>query len=169
MVKIRLRRMGAKKRPFYRLVAADSRSPRNGRFIEVLGTYDPTQDPPTIVLKKERIEYWISNGAQPTDTARGILKSQGMLGAGTAEETNKKSAKTVKEETAEVAVEASVAEEVNEKKGRTRKTSKAEEEVSEVSGGELKEKPKAKKTAKEKEEVEEISAESAQEEPEQAE
>ncbi|MBE6969639.1 MAG: 30S ribosomal protein S16 [Ruminococcaceae bacterium] len=74
MVKIRLRRMGAKKAPFYRVVVADSRSPRDGRFIEEIGTYDPLTNPATIEIDMERANYWIANGAQPTDTVRGLLK-----------------------------------------------------------------------------------------------
>ena len=74
MVKIRLRRMGAKKAPFYRVVVADSRSPRDGRFIEEIGTYDPLTNPATIQIDMERANYWIANGAQPTDTVRGLLK-----------------------------------------------------------------------------------------------
>ena len=80
MVKIRLRRIGAKKRPFYRIVVADSRTARNGRFIESVGTYDPNQDPPVIKVERERIEYWLGIGAQPSDTTRGLLKKQGFLG-----------------------------------------------------------------------------------------
>ena len=74
MVKIRLRRMGAKKAPFYRIVVADSRSPRDGRFIEELGTYDPSAEDNKIKVDMERAKYWIANGAQPTDTVRGLLK-----------------------------------------------------------------------------------------------
>ena len=74
MVKIRLRRMGAKKAPYYRIVVADSRSPRDGRFIEELGTYDPMAEGEKIKIDMERAKYWISNGAQPTDTVRGLLK-----------------------------------------------------------------------------------------------
>lgn len=74
MVKIRLRRMGAKKAPYYRIVVADSRSPRDGRFIEELGTYDPMADGEKIKVDMERAKYWISNGALPTDTVRGLLK-----------------------------------------------------------------------------------------------
>ena len=74
MVKIRLRRMGAKKAPFYRIVVADSRSPRDGRFIEEIGTYDPAADSEKIKVDMERAKYWIANGAQPTDTVRGLLK-----------------------------------------------------------------------------------------------
>ncbi len=74
MVKIRLRRMGAKKAPYYRIIVADSRSPRDGRFIEELGIYDPMADGEKIKVDMERAKYWIANGAQPTDTVRGLLK-----------------------------------------------------------------------------------------------
>ena len=74
MVKIRLRRMGAKKAPYYRIVVADSRSPRDGRFIEELGTYDPMADGEKLKVNMERVQYWVSTGAQPTDTVRGLLK-----------------------------------------------------------------------------------------------
>ena len=74
MVKIRLRRMGAKKSPFYRIVVADSRSPRDGRFIEEIGTYNPLTDPSEIKVNLERAKYWMSNGAQPTDTVKSLLK-----------------------------------------------------------------------------------------------
>lgn len=73
MVKIRLRRMGAKKVPFYRIVVADSRCPRDGRFIEEIGTYDPMAEGENIKVDLERAKYWISNGAQPTETVRGLL------------------------------------------------------------------------------------------------
>lgn len=72
-VKIRLRRMGAKKSPFYRIVVADSRYPRDGRFIEELGYYDPMTNPATIKLNNERVEEWLKNGAQPTETVRSII------------------------------------------------------------------------------------------------
>jgi len=75
MVKIRLKRQGAKKAPFYRVVVADSRSPRDGRNIEEIGTYDPMTKPATIKIDLERAKYWISCGAQPTDTVRGLLKA----------------------------------------------------------------------------------------------
>lgn len=81
MIKLRLRRMGAKKRPSYRIVAADSKSPRDGRFIEIVGFYDPLTDPPTITLKQERCTYWLSVGAQPSDTVRGLLRRGGVLPA----------------------------------------------------------------------------------------
>lgn len=74
MVKIRLRRMGAKKNPYYRIVVADSRSPRDGRCIEEIGSYDPLADGVQIKVNAERAKYWIDNGAQPTDTVRALLK-----------------------------------------------------------------------------------------------
>ena len=78
-VKIRLRRLGAKKKPFYRLVVADSRARRDGRFIESLGTYDPLRDPPAVVLDEDRTVHWLRRGAQPTDTVRRILTRRGVL------------------------------------------------------------------------------------------
>lgn len=78
-VKIRLKRMGSKKRPFYRIVVADSRSPRDGRFIETVGTYNPLTEPEQVTLKEEAIMNWLSNGAQPSDTVRNILSKQGVM------------------------------------------------------------------------------------------
>ena len=78
-VRIRLSRMGAKKRPFYRLVAADSEAPRDGRFLEILGSYDPMKDPAQIVIQKEKVDSWIEKGATVTESARAILKKQGLL------------------------------------------------------------------------------------------
>ena len=74
MVKIRLRRVGAKKAPLYRIVVADSRVSRDGRFIEEIGTYDPALESDKLTVDMERVKYWIANGAQPTDTVRGLLK-----------------------------------------------------------------------------------------------
>ena len=79
MVKIRLRRMGAKKAPFYRIVVADSRSPRDGRCIEEIGTYNPLTEPAVITVDVEKAQNWIKNGAQPTDTVRNLLKNAGVL------------------------------------------------------------------------------------------
>ncbi|MBR6207150.1 MAG: 30S ribosomal protein S16 [Oscillospiraceae bacterium] len=79
MVKIRLRRMGAKKNPFYRVVVAESLAPRDGRCIEEIGTYNPLADPAEIKIDVERAQYWIKNGAQPTDTARALLKKIGAI------------------------------------------------------------------------------------------
>ena len=76
-VKIRLRRMGAKKAPFYRVVVADSRYPRNGRFIEEVGTYNPLTDPATVNI--DAVKKWISNGAQPTDTVKALLKKSNII------------------------------------------------------------------------------------------
>jgi small subunit ribosomal protein S16 len=78
-VKIRLRRMGAKKAPFYRIVVADSRFPRDGRFIEEIGYYDPTKKPSVIEVDSEKAKIWISNGAKPTDTVRALLKKKEIL------------------------------------------------------------------------------------------
>ena len=79
MVKIRRRRMGAKKAPYYRIVVADSRSPRDGRCIEEIGTYSPLTAPATVTVDVEKAQNWIKNGAQPTDTVRGLLKNAGVL------------------------------------------------------------------------------------------
>ena len=79
MVKIRLRRMGAKKAPYYRIVVADARSPRDGRCIEEIGTYNPLTEPATITVDVEKTQNWIKIGAQPTDTVRGLLKKAGVL------------------------------------------------------------------------------------------
>jgi len=79
MVKIRLRRMGAKKAPFYRVVVADSRYPRDGRFIEEIGTYNPLTKPSTVNIDAEKAKAWIANGAQPTDTVRSLLKKQNII------------------------------------------------------------------------------------------
>lgn len=77
-VKLRLKRMGAKQRPFYRIVAADSRSPRDGSFIETVGTYDPIKKENNITLDEEKIVKWLNNGAQPTDTVKNILSTSGI-------------------------------------------------------------------------------------------
>ncbi|MCL2110713.1 MAG: 30S ribosomal protein S16 [Clostridiales bacterium] len=78
-VKIRLRRMGAKKKPFYRIIVADSRSPRDGRFIEEIGTYDPLKSPSEIKVDGDKALEWIKNGAQPTETVKSLLKRAGVL------------------------------------------------------------------------------------------
>ena len=79
MVKIRLRRMGAKKAPYYRIVVADARAPRDGRCIEEIGTYNPLVESNNITIDAEKAQAWIKNGAQPTDTVRGLLKNAGVL------------------------------------------------------------------------------------------
>ena len=78
-VKIRLRRMGAKKAPFYRVVVADSRFPRDGRFIEEIGTYDPTKEPAVVAIDAEKAKKWIATGAQPTDTVKVLLKKSNII------------------------------------------------------------------------------------------
>lgn len=80
-VKIRLARHGAKKRPFYRIVVANSESPRDGRFLENVGTYNPLRNPAEVVLKTERVQYWLQQGATPTDTVRSILNRNGVSAA----------------------------------------------------------------------------------------
>ncbi len=78
-VKIRLRRMGAKKSPFYRVVVADSRYPRDGRFIEEIGTYNPCVDPAEVKIDGEKAKLWLKNGAQPTDTVKSLMKKTGVI------------------------------------------------------------------------------------------
>ncbi len=78
-VKLRLKRMGSKKRPFYRIVAADARSPRDGRFIELVGTYNPVTEPAEIKVDEELALKWLSDGAEPTDTVRSLLKKEGIM------------------------------------------------------------------------------------------
>ena len=106
-VKIRLRRIGAKKHPFYRLVVADSRSPRDGKFIEILGTYDPMTEPVKLNLDQEKIKAWLEKGARPSDTARAFLIGQGMLPK---ESAKKRPTKPSKAEAAAAAAKAGAAE-----------------------------------------------------------
>ena len=79
MVKLRLTRMGAKKQPTYRIVAADSRAPRDGRFIDIVGFYNPRSNPAEIKIDEEKVMYWLNNGAQPSDTVRSLLSKQGIM------------------------------------------------------------------------------------------
>ena len=78
-VRIRLSRMGSNKRPFYRIVVADSRAPRDGRFVEVIGTYNPRTEPVEVQVDSERLQTWLTKGAEPTDTVRSLLKKKGLL------------------------------------------------------------------------------------------
>jgi len=78
-VRIRLKRMGAKKRPFYRVIVADARAPRDGRFIDTLGTYNPLTDPADVKLNSEKVRLWLSRGAQPSDSVRHLLAREGFL------------------------------------------------------------------------------------------
>ena len=79
MLKIRLRRVGAKKKPSYRLVAADSRAPRDGAFVDIIGQYNPLTDPETVVIDEEKAKHWLSKGAQPTETAARLLAKAGLI------------------------------------------------------------------------------------------
>ncbi len=79
MVKLRLQRFGANKKPFYRIVAADSRSPRDGKFLEIVGTYNPITNPATVTVDAEKVNKWLANGAQPTVTVKNILKAQNIV------------------------------------------------------------------------------------------
>ncbi|MDG2101031.1 MAG: 30S ribosomal protein S16 [Dehalococcoidales bacterium] len=78
MVRIRLRRMGSKGKPFYRIIVADQRAPRNGKYLDLIGTYDPLQDPPEISIDEEKITKWIGNGAQPSESVSSLLKTKGI-------------------------------------------------------------------------------------------
>ena len=90
MVKIRLRRMGAKKQPTYRFVVADARSPRDGRFIEILGHYNPRVEPREIVVNEEKAKAWLAKGAQPSDTVRRLFAEKGIMERGAVPETKRK-------------------------------------------------------------------------------
>lgn len=90
MVKIRLRRMGAKKQPTYRFVVADARSPRDGRFIEILGHYNPRTEPRTVVVNEEKVKAWLAKGAQPSDTVRRLFAEIGLVERGPVPETKRK-------------------------------------------------------------------------------
>ena len=125
MVKIRLRRMGAKKKPFYRLVVADARSPRDGRFIEQLGIYDPLTSPATIRIDGAKVQEWLAKGAQPSDAARSLLQREGIIqeaavrhpkavNVGAVKKEPKPAAKRVEAEPAAAAVAAPEAEAVAE-------------------------------------------------------
>lgn len=100
-VKLRLKRMGAKQRPFYRIVAADSRSPRDGRFIETVGTYDPIKKPAIITIDEEKVMKWLGNGAEPTETVRSIFKKEGIMAKFAASKVKTSKPKAKKEEAKE--------------------------------------------------------------------
>jgi len=89
MVKIRLRRMGAKKQPTYRFVAADARSPRDGRFLEILGHYNPRTEPKTVVIHEDKVKAWLEKGAQPTDVVRRLFAERGLVERGPIPETKR--------------------------------------------------------------------------------
>ena len=90
-VKLRLKRMGSKQKPFYRIVAADSRSPRDGRFIETVGTYNPIKQPAEVNIDEEKANKWLDNGAQPTDTVKALLSKAGILARRAATKSKKES------------------------------------------------------------------------------
>ena len=125
MVKIRLRRVGAKKQPSYRIVVADAQSPRDGRFIEVIGFYNPRTEPETVMIREERALYWLSVGAQPTEAVRRLLKNWGTLARferlkqGESLETLAAEAESVSDDTIEAAAvaEEELTEEIEEEEG----------------------------------------------------
>lgn len=122
MVRIRLRRMGARKQPFYRIVVADQRSPRDGRFIEILGSYDPKPDPPEIAFDVDRMVHWIKVGARPSDSVVSLLRQKNIV-----DENGKLIAGATDEEAAQA--EANVAEETAEEGTTEEKTEEAGEEA----------------------------------------
>jgi len=136
MLKIRLRRVGAKKQPSYRVVVADSRSPQKGRFVEIVGFYNPRTEPPTVELKEERLRYWLSQGAQPTDAVLRLLEKQGLVDGTARAEKWAKAAAAVEEaeegaEAVEAVEEVEEAEEVAEAVEAVEEVEEAEE-VAEV-------------------------------------
>ena len=116
-VKLRLKRMGAKQKPFYRIIAADSRSPRDGRFIETVGTYNPIKEPAIITLKEDRVMYWLEQGAIPTDTVRNILSKNKIM-----EKFAKEKAKTKKKSSKKEAPKKETPKKTTTKKTTTKKT-----------------------------------------------
>ncbi len=89
MIKLRLQRFGTKKKPFYRVVAADSRKPRDGRYLEIVGVYDPTKEPAYVNMDQEKALKWLNVGAQPTDTVKSLFKKAGIIGQFNSEKKNK--------------------------------------------------------------------------------
>ncbi len=135
MVKIRLKRMGTTKRPVYRLVVADSRSPRDGRFIEAIGFYDPLPDPAVVRIDTERVQLWLKRGARPSDSARQLLVKEGILAARAFTVTVREPAAEPAKATANGAVKAAApaAEEAPESELEAEVAEAAEAEASEVS------------------------------------
>ena len=123
-VKLRLKRMGAKQKPFYRIVAADSRSPRDGRFIETVGTYNPIKNPQEININEEKALSWLSKGAEPTDTVRSLFKEVGITKkfADSKKKTAKKETKKVEKKEVKAEVEKSPAKKTTAKKAPAKKT-----------------------------------------------
>ncbi len=140
-VKLRLRRMGKKKQPIYKVVAADERSPRDGKFIEALGLYNPITDPATVEIKEERVLYWLGVGAQPTTTVKGLLSRKGilykreLLKSGLAEEeVNIKIDEWLKQQEAKLSLQADKKAKVKAEKKETVEEKTIEEIVPEVEG-----------------------------------
>ena len=131
-VKIRLRRIGAKKRPFYRIVVADSRTARDGRIIEAIGYYDPLTDPPTMKIDDERAKLWLGRGAQPTDTAGALLKKLGLIGAPKIEEVKEEEPKVEKKTTRKKAEEVTAVVEEAPKPAKARTTKPKKEKTEAV-------------------------------------
>ena len=124
-VKLRLKRMGSKQKPFYRIVAADSRFPRDGRFIEAVGTYDPTKKNADVTIDEEKAIKWLNNGAQPTDTVRSILSSKGIMAkyaSSKVKKAEKKVAKKAEEKTEAPAKKAPAKKTTTAKKTTAKKT-----------------------------------------------
>ncbi len=135
-VKLRLRRMGKKKQPIYKVVAADERSPRDGKFIEALGLYNPITDPATVEIREERVLYWLGVGAQPTTTVKGLLSRKGilykreLLKSGLAEEeVNVKIDEWLKQQEAKLSLKADKKAKIKAEKKETVEEEKAEEEI----------------------------------------
>ena len=130
MVRIRLRRVGKKKQPSYRVVVADQRSPRDGRFIEIIGHYDPLTDPPTVVIKEDRALYWLSEGAQPSDPVARMLRNMGIwdkfLGAGAEAESGVEAETEAEASEGELEVEVELEAEVSEGESEVEVESEAE-------------------------------------------
>ncbi len=132
-VRLRLQRRGAKKNPFFRIVAADKRKPRDGRFIENLGTYNPVTDPPELRINEERVDYWMQQGAQPSDTVRSLIRKlkNGEFGVNLAEEGADAAARAAKAEARRKAKEEArkkAAEEAEANREEAEEEAKAEEE-----------------------------------------
>jgi len=140
-VKIRLRRMGKKRQPIYKVVAADERSPRDGKFIETLGLYNPITDPATVDIKEDRVLYWLGVGAQPTTTVKGLLSRKGILykrellkSGLSEEEVNQKIDEWLKQQEAKLSTKAEKKESLKEKKKESVKEQKDEKSVPEAEG-----------------------------------
>lgn len=163
-VRLRMQRYGAKKRPYYRVVATDKRSPRDGRFIEMLGTYDPLHEPAQVRLNSERVEYWLSVGAQPTDTVLSLVRRmrRGDV-VDLSEEGADEAARKAQADEKRQADEARRAQVADQAKKAEAEAKKAEEEAKAAKEAEEAEKAKAAAAEESAEEGEEASEEAAEE------